>query len=161
VTTDQREESRPGGYVNQVVNRFETGKMQDGQPGDGAVAVAVEKNPKVPLTVVGRSESLKAQKKAQIRPGVRKKSDPAHFYRDDQDDAVEQNGNPLAVSAGSSLSPHSFPSDASQKFENDPDFEADPDRIPNWQTMLTDPSIVEGLGKMTYSVKNFVFLLRE
>ncbi|OQV21770.1 Rho guanine nucleotide exchange factor 12 [Hypsibius exemplaris] len=143
VLPDNRDE--PKGYVNQVVNRFESGKMQD--PSNDVAAIGpTEKAPKVPLTVVGRSESLKAQKKAQIKPGVRKKSDPAHFHRDDMDDLSELNGKPLAVSGSSSVSMQSLPSDSSLIFEDDPDFDADPDHIPNWQSMLTDPSVVEALG---------------
>ena len=116
---------------------------------------------KVPLTAVGRSESLKAQKKAQIKPGVRKKSDPAHFYRDDIEDFAEQNGGDTApVSAGSSsTSVQSLPTDGSLLFEDDDaDFDADPEHRPNWQAILTDPSDGDTLGRSSFFWnKEFLF----
>ena len=169
-TGDHRDDTAvaaKGSYVNQVVNRFESGKMQqDSSATDAGTASSTPEKAtataKIPLTAVGRSESLKAQKKAQIKPGVRKKSDPAHFYRDDIEDFAEQNGSDTApVSAGSSsTSVQSLPTDGSLLFEDDDaDFEADPEHRPNWQAILTDPSDGDTLGRSSFS-RNKEFLFR-
>lgn len=138
-------------YVSQVVNRFESGKMQDGTP--AVPADASEKSKSQSISVVGRSESLKAQKKQSAKPGVRKKSDPAHFYRDEGDDSVGTSGlGSLGVSGSFSASSQSLPSNGSSSTstegiavdEEGSDFEADPDQIPSWQSNV-DAAIIDSM----------------
>ncbi|XP_055346596.1 rho guanine nucleotide exchange factor 11-like [Paramacrobiotus metropolitanus] len=142
----------PKSYVSQVVNRFESGKMDIPTIPSPTDPTADKSQKSQNLSVVGRSESLKTQKKQPAKPGVRKKSDPAHFYRDEGEDSASTSGvGSLGTSGISSVSSQSLPSNGSSNIstegisafdEDGSDFEADPDQIPNWQVNV-DQTILD------------------
>ncbi|GAV04772.1 hypothetical protein RvY_14998 [Ramazzottius varieornatus] len=155
-STEQLEGSHApvGSYVNKVVHQFESGKVGEMGPPPDPATTSAQQSKAPPLTVVGRSESLKSthNRKSNLAKGagVRKKSDPAHFHRSgESNDNGETSSGDLGIGMSSSSLSQSTSHSGSLHFtmdiaDDDSDFEADPEHIPSWQASV-EPATVQGL----------------
>ena len=110
----------------------------------------------IPSPTMSRCESLRGgnHRKAQIN---RKKSDPTHLDRDENDGeesrtrsktmGLSESSSGSSPSLRSSESPMASMEGMDAASNEDSDFEADPDSMPSWQSYLPSQEIVEKLDE--------------